>query len=96
MAARFLQARGAEVMARNVEVAGGEIDLIVSVGGMRVAVEVRSVTGDGPAVLAFDEAKADQVWRLARELRPACSRVDLVAVRFDRSGVEVHWVPAVA
>jgi Holliday junction resolvase-like predicted endonuclease len=84
------------VLARNLAVDGGEIDLVVQLGGVQVAVEVRSVLGRDPAVLAFDGAKADRVWRLARRTRPPCARVDLVAVRFDRHGVDVHWVPGVS
>jgi hypothetical protein len=29
----------------------------------------------------------------AARLRPPVSRIDLVAVRFHASGVDLHWVP---
>jgi hypothetical protein len=81
----------------------GEIDLLAIVEGERTVVEVRSVNADpvGPGPFppphpldAFDRAKANQVRRLANAL--GCPRVDLVAVRIHRSGVDLHWVKRVA
>jgi putative endonuclease len=95
LAAALLQANGMVVQARNVRVGRGEIDLVVSDGRTRVAVEVRSITGTGPLLEAFDQAKADQVWRLAGEIRPRCRRVDLVAVRLGPRFVDLHWLRAV-
>ena len=99
LAEALLVRHGARVVARNVEVGGGELDLVVDLGGQRVVVEVRSVTAEsGPTsadpTLAFDDAKARQVRRLASLLDPPATRVDLVAVRFHRRGVDLHWVPA--
>jgi putative endonuclease len=98
-AARFLIRRGVRILARNREVAGGEVDLVVRVGRERAVVEVRSVWAEpGPRsphpLAAFDADKAIRVQRLAKSL--GIRRVDLVAVRFHRAGVDVHWVPRVA
>lgn len=96
LAAALLHANGLVVLARNVRVGRGEIDLVVGDRGSRVAVEVRSITGSQPLLEVFDEAKAAQVWRLAGEIRPPCRRVDLVAVRFGPRFVDLHWLRAVA
>lgn len=81
------------VVARNVRVDGGELDIIGLHGGKRVAFEVRSVTGDGDPAEAFDNAKARQVTRLAAIAR--CVRVDMVAVGFRADRVDLHWVRGV-
>lgn len=79
--------------------AGGEIDLVISVGDSVAAVEVKSrwVTagGEGDPLDSFDGRKLAQVWSLARHLRPTPTRVDLVAVSFGRDGVGIRWVPAI-
>ncbi|MDP3984859.1 MAG: YraN family protein [Acidimicrobiia bacterium] len=101
LAVEFLCRNGARLLARNVKVMGGEIDLVALIEGEKAAVEVRSVTSppSGPfpephPLDAFDRAKARQVRRLANALR--CPRVDLVAVRFHSLGVDLHWVKRAA
>lgn len=94
LACQFLVRRGLMVVARNVEVAGGEIDLVARHGRTMVAVEVRSRWMDDP-IDAFDHDKHRQVAALARMLDPPCGRIDLVAVRFHLGGVDIRWVPAV-
>jgi putative endonuclease len=90
-AALWLANQGLVELGRNVPVAGGEIDLIMSDNGRRVAVEVRSVsTGDDP-IDAVDTVKRTHVARIAA--RAGLSRVDLVGVGFRPWGVEIHWVP---
>jgi Holliday junction resolvase-like predicted endonuclease len=82
------------LLASNVAIGGGEIDLIARVGRERSAIEVRSIrqlTADVFAIDAFDSAKAAQVRRLATMAR--CSRVDVIIVRFYENGVDLHWVP---
>lgn len=92
-AAAFLRGRGLAVVARNVQVGRGEIDIVAVDGATRVAIEVRSITGDGDPTMAFDHAKYLQVSALARQAR--CSRVDLVAIRFGGLSVDVHWIRGV-
>jgi Holliday junction resolvase-like predicted endonuclease len=74
-----------------VTVTGGEIDLIMSDHGRRVAVEVRTVSTGADPIDAVDRAKRAHVARIAA--RAGMSRVDLVGVGFRPWGVEVHWVP---
>jgi Holliday junction resolvase-like predicted endonuclease len=90
-AALWLTDHGLVELGRNVTVAGGEIDLIMSDHGSRVAIEVRSVsTGDDP-IDAVDPKKRAHVARIAA--RANVSRVDLVGVGFRPWGIEIHWVP---
>ncbi|HEU4894832.1 MAG TPA: YraN family protein [Acidimicrobiia bacterium] len=91
MAARWLSERGLVGLERNVTVTGGEIDLIMSDRGRRVAVEVRSVTSEGDPIDAVDHRKRAHVARIAAAA--GVSRVDLVGVGFRPWGVEIHWVP---
>lgn len=100
LAVRFLEGRGYPVLARNLRVGRGEIDILARIDGERTVVEVRSrwalgVKWSTDPLEAFDAAKAQQVKRLA-SLPPArTSRVDLIAVRFHDRGVELHWTPRV-
>ncbi len=90
--ARFLVRRGCHIVARNLVVPNGELDLVVLDGRQRVAVEVRSRWGEDPLV-AFDDSKLERVRRSARAAMPRCSRIDLVTVRFGRDGVDIRWLP---
>lgn len=80
-------------MGRNVVVDTGEVDIVAVIDGERTAVEVRTITGEGPPTAAFGDVKAARVWKAARLL--GCGRVALVAVRLGREGVTIHWVPRV-
>ena len=91
IAARFLIDHGLQVVAHNVELGRGELDLLAVDGEARVVVEVRAVTGDGDPIDAVDPAKRRRVRGLAREV--GATRVDFVGVRFSPEDVMVHWVP---
>jgi Holliday junction resolvase-like predicted endonuclease len=101
VAAVYLSRRGASVVARNLPVGRGEIDLLVRFGGRHVAVEVKTV---GPGALAGDPieritpAKLAQVRSLAGALAPHYGRVrvDFVGVRVEEEGVTVNWRQNVA
>ena len=100
LAGDLVTRHGCRVIARNLRVGRGEIDLLVDTGGEQAVVEVRSVAGERrpggvDPVLAFDPTKAGRVRRAASALDPPVGRVDLVAVRFHRAGVDLHWVPRV-
>ena len=98
LAVDLLVRSGARIVARNLKVKTGEVDVVAEIDHTRVVVEVRSVTTPDhqgrlpPAhpLDAFDDSKARQVRRLASLL--GCNRVDLVAVRFHRTGADLHWV----
>lgn len=94
LAAAFLSRHGLRIVARNVEVDGGELDLLALDGASRVAVEVRSVTGAEDPLGAFGNRKAAQVARLAR--RVGAHRVDLVAIHLDADAAEMRWVKGAA
>lgn len=93
VAAEFLSRRGARILGRNVRVGRDEIDLVVTFGAERVAVEVKARGTGGDPLAAFDDAKAAKVRRAAHRLRPPAYRVDLVAVSVAPDGVSVRWVP---
>ena len=75
----------------NVRVGRGEIDILAIDGGARVAVEVRTITGEGEPIDAADPAKRETVRRLAR--LAGANRVDFVGVRVAPDAVTFHWVP---
>jgi putative endonuclease len=91
IAAEFLERRGAIVLARNVEIGGGEIDLVVALGGEQAVVEVRTARRADVAPDLFSQAKERQVRRLAASLDPPVFRIDFVTVLVRRSGVTVRW-----
>lgn len=100
LAARFLERRGHRVLARNMVVGRGEIDILARIDGERAVVEVRSRwsggrSGFGDPLRYFDDAKVRQVARLAASPLVRAGRVDLIAVCFDDRGVEILWLPRV-
>ena len=96
VAAAFLAGHGADVLDRNIRVGSGEVDLHVAFGATVVAVEVKTLLSDAAAstdpLRSYTSAKADQVHRLARALRPRPQRIDVVAVVASPGGVALRWV----
>lgn len=90
LAVWFLERHGATVVGRNVVVGRGELDIVAHHGTERVAVEVRTITGDHEPLAAFDHAKAEQVARLASAV--GAHRVDVVALRLGVDAAEIRWV----
>src|SRR3954463_13187106 len=98
LAARLLTTeRGMHLLDRNWRCSEGELDLVLRDGDVLVACEVKTRRGDGAGSPheAVDDAKLDRlhrlVWRWAEDhgVRPAGTRVDLVAVRRPRRGAAV-------
>ncbi|GMQ85722.1 MAG: hypothetical protein BMS9Abin07_1290 [Acidimicrobiia bacterium] len=91
IAAAFLERRGAVVLDRNLRVGRDEIDLLVSVDGRRVAVEVKTARHeqDRPEE-NFDQFKERRVRRAAGAV--GATRVDLITVVFDTTGARVRWL----
>ena len=91
---------GVPVVARNVRVGRGEIDLIAVHRRRRVAVEVKTVVAAERNSVrpedAFTAKKARTVRRLANLLDRPAPRVDLVAVTLSESGARVRWLRSVA
>ena len=98
-AARFLEARGLEVLARNVRAGSGEIDLVAAEGGTLVFVEVkwRKDGSRGAPAEAVTPAKRRRLLSAARAFlaeNPAGARRD---VRFDVVAIEgaagtIDWI----
>jgi putative endonuclease len=89
-----LRRQGYRIVARNVRLAGGEIDLVALLGGTVCFVEVRSrAAGDlGSALQSVGPAKRRQLTKLARAflhqrgLEGAPARFDVVAVVPEATG----------
>ncbi len=97
LAARSLTHKGWEVIARNVNLSRGELDLIARDGDTLVFVEVKTLRtrvderGSAPehAFLAVDGRKQSKIRRLAAEwLALGCTPVGIAEFRFDVIGVE--------
>lgn len=82
---------GIRVVAANVRVGRGEVDLIARDRSMQLVVEVRSRMSGRAPIEAFDLVKQQQLRDLSREL--GIGRVDLVAVGFGERFVAIHWIP---
>jgi len=91
IAARFLTDHGLDVVAHNVELRRGELDLLAVDGDVRVVIEVRTVTGQGDPIDAVGPAKRRRVRALAGRI--GATRVDFLGVRIGPEDVLVHWVP---
>ena len=94
LAVGFLVRHGVVVLARNLSVGRGEIDVLALIDRIRSVVEVRSVRQGSEwidPISAFDDAKSRQVRHLAG--RVGAQRVDLVTVGFSPAGIDLHWVP---
>ena len=76
---------------RNLEIEGGELDILATDGPHEVALEVRTITGAGDPIDAVDWSKRAHVRRLAASF--GLSRVDFIGIGFRPWGVEVHWLP---
>lgn len=90
-AAAYLAAAGYRIVARNVRLPGGELDIVCLDGAMLVFVEVkaRSAAGFGSALRAVDARKRTTLRRLAEDyvqiVAPAGRfRFDVVAIDGER------------
>jgi Holliday junction resolvase-like predicted endonuclease len=81
---------GFVLLARNVDVDGGEIDLLAMDGRTRVAVEVRAISGPGDPIDAVDRAKRHRVARLGR--LAGAGRADFIGIALRPWGFELHWL----
>ena len=97
LAARFLEARGLVIVARNFRCRGGEVDLIAREGDTLVFVEVRLRTGSGfgGAAASVDARKQAKVlcaarYYLAGRPEQPC-RCDVVALDRLAAG-RIEWI----
>jgi putative endonuclease len=95
LAAAYLELRGCVIRARNVRLAGVEVDMLVEEGRTLVLVEVKTRTrGDyGGAALAVDAAQRMRLLRAAAAIEGArAKRIDLVAIETHENGaVLTHY-----
>lgn len=94
LAAQHLQAAGLTVLARNVRLPAGEIDIVAQDGDELVMVEVKTRIGDASTVPddAVSAAKLARLDRLAEQYMDSIGRpeqpwrVDVVAIVLGRDG----------
>ncbi|MGE3267595.1 MAG: YraN family protein [Chloroflexota bacterium] len=98
LAARHLQQSGLVIIARNVRLSAGEIDLVTHDGQETVIVEVKTRIGDNSTApdSAVTPAKLARLDRLGDEYMASCGtpdapwRVDVVAIVLGRDGRVLH------
>lgn len=99
----YLQARGLQLLARNVRYPFGELDLIVGDGAAVAFVEVRfrSNSQFGGALMSVNAnkrrklARAAQAWlKSRREFSNAPCRFDVVAVAAVSGKLLCEWIPS--
>ena len=87
----YLADHGLRVVASNLLVDRGELDILAIDHGTRVVVEVRTVTGEGDPIDAVGPAKRRRVSRLAT--RVGAERVDYIGIGIQHDAAVFHWVP---
>ncbi len=97
LAVAYLELAGCRVLARNLRLAGVEVDAVASDGPARVVVEVklRSRPDYGGATAAVDHRKRERLVRAARELLRQGARrvrVDVVAVDLTPEGAVIRHI----
>lgn len=98
-ACRHLEGRGYRALARNVRLAGGEIDLVLRDGDVLVFVEVKARGREGSAAESVSADKrrrlgrAAAAWAATRGLPPGGCRFDVVTVEGRGSDTRVSHLP---
>ncbi len=93
LAVAHLQAKGYDIVARNLRLPEGEIDIVARDGGATVIVEVRARRGAalGDGLDSIDARKAERLRALAASYAathqpPGDLRIDVIAVDLEPSG----------
>lgn len=100
VAARHIEAQGLHIVARNVRLPIGEIDLIARDGKTLVFVEVKSVYGRGgrlpqEAVSVSKQRRLTRLalWYMRKEgLYRQPARFDVVAITWNGEEPEIQWI----
>lgn len=102
LAARFLEAQGLDIVARNFRCKAGELDLVCTAGELLVVIEVRRRThaGFGGAAASVGAAKQLRIRRATqyfllreRQWRQRRLRFDVIALSGGRTGAPViDWI----
>jgi putative endonuclease len=98
LAAAYLELAGWIIEARNVRIAGVEVDVIACHERVRAVFEVkfRARTDYGGAALAVDRVKRERLRRAALRLGAGGTlpiRIDVVAIELEDDGVRVRHIP---
>ena len=102
LAAAYLTLIGWDILARNTQLGGVEVDVVALDGRTRVLIEVkyRARTDYGGAALAVDRAKRERLRRAAGALLSNGGgpvRIDVLALELDGEGLTLrHFRGAVA
>jgi len=100
LALRFLEARGLELIDRNVRARGGELDLVMRDADSLVIVEVRkrSNTRFGTAAESVDARKQARVVAAARAMLARRPELARMPARFDVVALDasdhIEWIQA--
>jgi putative endonuclease len=97
LAAAYLELLGRVVVARNVRIAGVEVDLVTRDADVTVIVEVkyRSRSDFGGAAGAIDAGKRERLKRAARAMASegnSAVRVDVIALDHEPDGLRLRYV----
>ena len=97
LAAAYLELMGETVVARNVRIAGVEVDLVTRDGAATAIVEVkfRSRLDFGGAAAAIDARQRERLKRAARALAGGGDdtvRVDVVVLESEPDGLSLRYV----
>ncbi|MGI9667040.1 MAG: YraN family protein [Acidimicrobiia bacterium] len=96
LACRMLLQRGLRILERNLRVGKDEIDVVVADHRRVIAVEVKTTSTGADPLLAFDDAKINNLLRAADMYgNVRISRIDVVAVRLGPWGAEMRWLQGV-
>ncbi|MEX1037874.1 MAG: YraN family protein [Acidimicrobiia bacterium] len=89
LACSFLIEQGLQIVARNLVVPGGEVDIVARDRATALVVEVRTLTRSHHPLDAIDVSKRAHVRRLAQAL--GIVRLDLIGVGLHDHHYIIHW-----
>ena len=92
IAASFLVERGYRIENRNLNLAGGEIDIVASGPEGHVAFEVKTTSDGADPTEAVDTRKLDALERAVASLPVPIRRLDVIAIRLEPDGAEIRWL----
>jgi putative endonuclease len=92
VAVGFLKGRGYRIVGTNVFVDRDEIDIVYQSDGGLVAVEVKTVRGDGDPFAALTDVKMHRLRRAISGYAHPIVAIDAIGVVVGKEGAEVRWL----